>query len=1453
MAGLSSQQIAENPVILDESVNPPVTEDRVSVPEAAMADIEAQKKGFTMQDVLSGKVKEVGDIFITSELLEDLKTDDDLYANVLSAVEQYGTPPAEMGETVKPFMRGEDIRIPPTISNPQDIDEATRLAEAKNAVDLLIRDTVPNATVRQVVVNKMLPGTFMDDIKARAGEVARGVVTLPSLAWVYGTNALDAYSESGNDWEGFKSALAARSPEIQRDMDKHMDFIAKSGLQPTLARNMDEIIREDLQAQVENGTLSQEKFDEIAFEIVDGEKKERRIIDEETAYSLMQINNDGLSMPERLSGILFEQAITGGAAGMGKTAKGVAEADKVLAFKKNPKYAAALEGVENPVQIAKIVNAQDNKVKVNRKFLEIGTRQKRVDATVEKARIDRDKIGQELDNMRMSGISVDSTEYKVKLAEYNRVDSRLTSAIFTGKTIPLVTETTTNLAIIGAGQAAAREVLPWAFDMDPMAAEGIGALTMSLGGLAVTKYVGRGLGRGVVSVMEYAPGSVSDSIVSSLDFIAFNKGIFKDRTIADYEAEAGVTLTTQQKRGLRYTTRLMENMTEEGRETVLDAAEQYLELRQRIVGKFPIEKQQEASRLFNLSFAQASAISPLAAMNRMATNKISTRSLQKLDYRETQEFQEMLEKQSTITEEALANFQKMVDETPEMMGRQDVQTMIDNARSAVDTSKANLRLQNEQHLSALDSLEATMFDDISTDIPDDFFTQLHLTRKELHGRLGKAFDEKAEILRLQKVFEDGLSDRMTVVEDMRGKGKAYQVALANATEDFMDTHLASIYAQGRAAYSKVDEFAEGRPPVDMTPAVNNLLSKMGETDIMTLFSPSGDFFSGKLGKQAMKVFEGMVDRTFEKQEIADMKSLLSANGYDVDRMTNVEVALRIQDSSEFMSVFSQAKPYEVEVMRRTFRDYARKLSYRGDRDLSSEYASFANELEGILKQDKEMYDLLSQARLDYRSEVGDRLRKDSIVKQVDMSREGAEKVSKSKDEMYKFRYSGRINPVSAFKNVGDTISKIGQGGIGAGDARKELPRMIENIAMDFGERVDGQNVFDLTTETGRTKFEGLRRVINEHVYSRWAEGTIENMKLPEPATGPVSGRLAERIGGYNFKTREGWNEISDLTTVQVKTEKGVVSMPLTDLEEIVSNQKDISDLIQDNAAVKKRYNEWAKDITDSRSEMTRSINTAIGNQTDALNQMKAVTGEISPSDFYNTYILNGSPTKLPSLRKSTTEAMRDSLNISLQEAEKSFDAATKSLIARGLQERGGLVPVKGRTIRSVKERNKVARVLATPEQMLDDIDRNRELFEQVLSREHIEYMEDLGGFLNMAADSAAAPSAASAGMYSMTEGLSRLYNISRGMVSPLYVTSEFAVRLAASANVEIMQLAFQNEDAARIMTNMFKYPELVTSKDVGMFNTYLNEFVLTELTKQGANLAALTAVEPEEEETDDEQ
>ena len=1443
--------MAATPVILQDAQQQEAPAPETSVPEIALQDMQAQKQGFTMQDVIDGNVSEVGDIFVTSEMRENLKTDDELYGNIMSAVEQFGTPPQDMGETIKPFVRGDKIVIPPSITNPQDIDEATTLAERKQSVDVLIRNAVPNPVVRQVIVNKMLPGTFLDDVKSRAGDVARGMASLPALGWLYSSNAIDAYQASDGTWDGFTDALSARTPEINKGLNTYYDALETVGLEGTLGRSMDNIVREELQKQVDSGELSQEAFDETVYETVNGERVNRTLIDETSAQNLMELNRDSLGWIQQLGSVLFEQVITGGAVGMGKSAKSARELDRVLAFKTDPKYAAALENVDDPLQIARIVKAENNKVKINDNFLLLGIREAKVDATVNRLKTDKEALGKELDSMYLAGVDVNSSAYLVKQQELERADSLMTRALFTGKTIPLVSESVGNLAIVGAGQYAARELLPMAFDIEPSSAEAFGALFMALGGVNVVKATGRVTGKVAVSVIEVVPGSIGDTFQSTLDYITFNKGIFKDRTIDDYERMAGVTLSAKQRKAIRYTSGLMQGMTEEARNTVLSAADQYIDLRDRIVSKFPNEKQEDARRLFTLSFAQAGAISPLMAMNRVATAKLDTRNLAKMNFEETAQNQRMLESQSTITEEALANFQKMVDDTPDMVGREEVQAMLDNAKKAVSKTQQNLNEANEKHLAALDNLETTVFDDISTQIPDDFFTQLHLTRKELHGRLGKAFDEKAEILRLQYAMEEGLNNRMAVIEGMRGKGKAHQVALANATEDFMDTHLASIYAQGRAAYSKVDEFSKGRPSLDMTPAVEGLVESMGDTDIMTLFSPGGTFFAGKLGKQAQSVFQGMVERTFSTEDLSEMRSVLAANGYE--GLTDIEVALRAQNASEFMSVFSQAKPYEVEVMRRTFRDYSRKLAQRGKKDLSSEYTKFAGELETVLKQDKEMYEMLTQARITYRSEVGDRLRKDSIVKKVDMSREGGEKVAKNKDEMFRFRYSGSVDPVSAFKKVGDTINKVGKGGTGAAEARHDLPKLIQNIATDFGERIDGEVVFDLTTPAGKTKFEGLQRVVQEHVYSGWAEGVIENMKVPTPASGPMAGRLAERVGGYNFATKAGWNEMSDLTMVTVKTaEKGVHQVPLADLEMIVSNQKSIDSLIANNAVVKKRYNEWSAEISNSKSEISRSIQTEINKQLSKLDDFKSITGDTTPAQFYDTYVLNGNPTKIDALRKSSTEAMSSSLNISLSEAEEVFDAATKSLVARGLQERGALVPIKGQTIRSVNEKAKVSRVLATPEQMVLDISENREVLEKFLEPEHIEYMEDLTDFLNRASDSGNAPAAAGAGMYSMTEGLSRLYNISRGMVSPLYVTSEFAVRLASAANVEIMQLAFQNEEAAKIMLNMFKYPELVTKVDVTAMDRYLNEFVLTELTKKGANISAMIASEETTKEQTDE-
>ena len=173
--------------------------------------------------------------------------------------------------------------------------------------------------------------------------------------------------------------------------------------------------------------------------------------------------------------------------------------------------------------------------------------------------------------------------------------------------------------------------------------------------------------------------------------------------------------------------------------------------------------------------------------------------------------------------------------------------------------------------------------------------------------------------------------------------------------------------------------------------------------------------------------------------------------------------------------------------------------------------------------------------------------------------------------------------------------------------------------------------------------------------------------------------------------------------------------------------------------------------------------------------------------------------------------------------------AVKSLVSRALLAKSKVNPVAGSTMAAVKSKKKFAQQVSDPQVMLKSIDDNREVLTQVLGEEHVGYLEDIAEpARTYTMNGVIRP-------YGMNEGLSRVYNIARGMVSPLYVTSEFAVRLASQANIEILQLAGQNQEAARIITNMMRYPELVTRKDMNLISITMKEFVVTELTKTGAD------------------
>ena len=82
------------------------------------------------------------------------------------------------------------------------------------------------------------------------------------------------------------------------------------------------------------------------------------------------------------------------------------------------------------------------------------------------------------------------------------------------------------------------------------------------------------------------------------------------------------------------------------------------------------------------------------------------------------------------------------------------------------------------------------------------------------------------------------------------------------------------------------------------------------------------------------------------------------------------------------------------------------------------------------------------------------------------------------------------------------------------------------------------------------------------------------------------------------------------------------------------------------------------------------------------------------------------------------------------------------------------------------------------------------------------------------------------------------------MVSPLYVGTELAARLAIMKGNELIALGLTNKEAGRIIGEMLSNPANLTSDDIKTFGVLLKEFIATELAREGGKVPTYI---PEEE------
>lgn len=1490
----TAEPTGQDVVLKQDPVMPlptPALQPRGDLQQAAGEDIAAQTAP-TIQDILDQTTDDTEYMRILALQEKADAGDDDAYMALMSMTESQ----VPQGETVKAFVRDGQVAVPEEL-DPFEQTAAERIAAQQIFIDNLLRDSVPDPRVRQVFVEQGL-GNFGEVLSERIAEMGRGTAILGATvtglvpgapasplntAAYYALAAMNDYMDG--KFSSFGTAYASYAADIRRDSEANLDrlenIFGNQGI--TIGRAADAFVKDQLRQKVEDGLMTQEEYDEIVFQEVDGVRTEISLISDEAANSILQKSFNELPLLERFGVIAIENVVGMAGFGAGTAMKARKTVKQVRELKKQ--YPDLLGGLTDPELILETAHRAGVAKKLQKKWLLMGLKEERLDNSINGMADRISELGIKLSTLTSQGASVKGSvkyaDYIATRNEYNLLQSTMVRATFTGKTIPIVRENVENALVISAGQLGARELLPQMTGLDEETSEFFGALGMSLGGYKLVKGVVEGGGARIVRMTDGMTNSrVTDGFGRAMDFFAWTfsggtvgrglledvpipltpfrfpdqkgKGVFTDETISLYEKSIGRPLSADERRGLSYATRLVQNMNPEQRDLVLKATEDYLALKNRIVSKFPPDLQKQADEMFTMSFAQSSALGPLHALNRLATRKIDVRNLKDFNADELATQMRMSQRQVEITERSLNNFQELLDSTTDMQGKEFVQEFIDNAKDGLKKHSADLEQDDIELLSFFDEMETVIFNDHTIDLPTSLFGEMIEGRRAIFERMGRSFDEKAEIIRLQEAFEEGIYNRMMIVRDMRGTD-AHRFGVASGAEDIIDAHMEAIFARGELAYRNVEKFAEGRQLIDMAPLVENVLQKMEMTDIERFFSAGGDFFNGKLGKRALTVFERMVEREFPAEELAEMKALLGAEG---EGLTNLEVALRMNKSSDTLNVFKQATPYEVDVMRRAFRDVGYRLTGQPEGRIYTEFAADLDKL--IQTQDPEMFVELQKARKLYRDEVGDRLRPNQPLTKLEASRTGAEKVTRDVNDPFKYTYKN-VDPVSLFDPITTAINKLVKGGRGQYGQKGLLKnKLMPALMRDFGERIDGGNVFDLTTEAGASKFRAIQAVLEEKVYEAWALETLESIKGRDIQAGTRITRrtLEQRTAGYDFTRQTDWQEVQSGLQVRVRVKDPktgqikIVEQPIVRMNNMISSENDIVKLIQDSEVVRGKYNDFARNMNTATSQLRKAADNEIKEAAQVFKELEPILGETNPKSFYEKFILNGSPATLESARSLSVDALMKA-GRSRDEAEALFDKSAKSLISRAFLQRGGLQAVPGRFITSIEGNKTVARQFTTPEQLLMDVETNRSLLVSVMGEDHVNYLTDIADFLNMSADNAISNSQVFEGItraMGTNEALSRVYNMARGMVSPLYVTSEFAVRLASQAGVEVLQLAGQDENAARIMLNMMRYPELVTKGDVEYMNEALLEFVATEFQRMGAQLPREILEEPTNEE-----
>ena len=623
-------------------------------------------------------------------------------------------------------------------------------------------------------------------------------------------------------------------------------------------------------------------------------------------------------------------------------------------------------------------------------------------------------------------------------------------------------------------------------------------------------------------------------------------------------------------------------------------------------------------------------------------------------------------------------------------------------------------------------------------------------------------------------------------------------------------------------YNKADDLLPEGTTFDLQNMVRRFASMTGELDDVPLreqVSGVGAFMKSEKGLQ--RTFTKMARQGLNKntaltpegiQKIIRSRSDPNSPQFVSEDYNEIDLALDMMKDQKqgdplafFSATFSDSE--------NLFRHFDTKI--RTDDSITIiERRKIRRDMKGIIDDaykgfSPEFYDQVKIARATHEELVGNRLDPGTYGGTVTRGRGRTNpKDMRPGDATYGYKNIDRDHPEVPFMKMAKIATQmmdLKSGSVEWNALKKQLKEEQHRVLYFLGARLDGDNmVFDLTDPSQRATLKVYNRLVEAHLNFAMSENlrgktdiAVDILQEGAPLALPSESRGIQRA--VNIL------EIEGLFATNVINSKGNRDIQRgASFENVRSLAQRFDDILLQNTDYQKAYTELRNRVDPVKGVLGVAAKREISDMNDTINRLNIDASLVNRKDaFWDTYFKNLNAEnygKLVNRFVADSGLDRDEITKALQYMY------VEGLMAKG-KTRRRLDPQTEEVVMDLDAVEAFVDIVSDPDQ--------RALAQQILGKKHADALFRMNNWINKSMGNALdLRRGRGATPMTIDSAFSRIFNIARGMVSPLYVGTEVATRALMINKQNLLDLALSDRTAAEIMAKVLTDPDAITKQDV---------------------------------------